>query len=159
MGSFTAANYYAWTELLPNQPYEQQITSFSVDAGDDIVVLITAPAGAPACDLVGNNTKSAAVFVCPQLGSTKIEGSEAEWIMERPLVNNTYAELSAYVLAVMTNAYVSSTKTPGQIPSGTAATLQLNMYNFDVNHPDNNLLSMAMSGGSDTIFFQWINFH
>ena len=85
--------------------------------------------------------------------------------MERPCLGNCngakpdYAELSQYMIAAMTNAYVLSTKPAGQIPSSTVANRQLTMYNNYVNHPDNNTLSVAFQVAPDTIFFNWVNFH
>jgi hypothetical protein len=164
MGSFTATNYYAWTQLLPNQPNEQQV-SLSINPGDDIFVQVLAPAGLEPCDLLYNKTQGKSVAICTPLGSTQFWGSEAEWIMERPCLGRCgtstpeFSELSAYVLGVMTNAYVFPAKVEGPIPAGTAATEQINMYNKDVGHSDNNLLSIGLPNGPTTILFQWINFH
>ena len=165
IGAFSAANYYAWTELLPNQPTEQEI-SLSVDPGADIWVQVLTPAGDPnACFYFWNKTVSQSTALCTPLNGTQMGNSEAEWIMERPCLGNCngskpdYAELSEYLIAFMTNAYVFPTKPVGLIPSSTAANRQITMYNNNVNHPDNNTLSVAFQGPPDTIFFNWVNFH
>jgi hypothetical protein len=164
VGSFTAASYYAWTELVPNQATEQEVTGFTVNPGDDIFVQVMAPAGDEPCDFLWNKTQAKSVAVCTPLGSTQFGGSEAEWIMERPCLGQCnsstpqLSELSAYVLGVMTNAYVWPTKS-APIPAGTAATVQINMYNSYLGHSDDNLLSIGLPGGPEAILFQWINFH
>jgi hypothetical protein len=157
IGSLSYASYYAWTELLPNQPTEQEV-SLPVNPGDDIFVWVQAPAGLPnGCFFLWNKTQAQAIGPCTPLNGTQVGGSEAEWIMERPSVGGTYAELSAYLFAAMTNAYAWSTTV---IPSGTAATLQIIMYNQDNNHhQDNNLLSIPLQAPPDTMFFNWANFH
>jgi hypothetical protein len=160
IGSLSYANYYVWTELLPNQPFEQ-VVSLQVNPGDDIFVQVLAPAGLPnGCFLLWNKTQGHFAGPCTPLNGTQVGGSEAEWIMERPLVGGTFAELSAYVLATMTNAYALSATGGGAIPSGTAANEQITMYNRDNNHhEDNNVLSVVIPVPPDTMFFNWVNFH
>ena len=79
--------------------------------------------------------------------------------MERPTVGGTFAELSAYVLAGMTNAEVLPT-TGGYKPYASVANRQITLYNEKVNHPDNNELSFVLPGGTKkSMAFFWLNFH
>ena len=83
--------YYAWSELLPNEPTEQEL--FSVNAGDEnqhVEVWISTGSGAPnpnggygAFRVVDVTQNEQAQFYVP-LAGTYYNGTEAEWIMERP---------------------------------------------------------------------------
>jgi hypothetical protein len=163
------SGYYAWTELLPNQPTEQPV-NLPVNAGDDIFVSVWIGDSGGFLDVNGpyaffylyNKTQHQAVKVQTPLGSTFFSGSEAEWIMERPCQCTAstaiYTELSAYVTAVMSNAYVLPAK-GSWIPAGTAANIQLTMYENNNPQPDNNLLSNALKLAPTVVQFFWHNFH
>jgi hypothetical protein len=162
---FQFASYSAWTELLPNQPTSQGV-SLSINPGDDIDVGVWVGDSNTITDFHGgygwfylqNKTQGQAVRISTPLSGTHFGGSEAEWVLERPTVSGSYAELSCYIIAIMTNAYASPVVGP-TIPANPASNLQLIMYNRDNNHPDNNLLSSSLPGGTETIFFMWHNFH
>jgi len=159
------ASYSAWTELLPNQPTSQEV-GLSINPGDEVDVSVWVGDANTITDFHGgygwfylqDKTQGQAVRISTALSGTHFEGSEAEWVLERPGVNGTLAELSCYQVATMTNAYASPV-VGGTIPANPASNIQLLMYNRDVNHPDDHLLSASLPGGSETIFFMWHNFH
>jgi hypothetical protein len=149
---YTFVFYHVWTELLPNQPTEQQV-SLPIKAGDDMWVQVLAEHGfSDVCFYLWNKTQAQFTDGCTALNGTQIGGSEAEWIMERPTVSGSYSDLSAYLFATMSNAYAYPAS-GAPIPSGTAANRQLTMYN------NNKALSIVIPVPPDSMFFQWINFH
>jgi len=162
---FSFASYGAWTELLPNQPTEQVI-GISPNPGDDMRVEVWIGTGSGAPNQNGGYgsfrvfdvTQSQEIVTYTALGSTHFTGSEAEWIMERPLVSGSYAELSAYLIEPMVNASALKTtnvwKNSNKIQNRT-----ITMYNSDYNHPDNNELSTVIPAGTGAMFFNWFNFH
>jgi hypothetical protein len=162
---FSFASYSAWTELLPNQPTEQDV-SLSPNPGDDIFVSVwigdssgfVKQNGGYGWFYLYDKTQGQAVQIATSLSGTYFNGEEAEWIMERPTVGGTYAELSGYVITLMANAYALPTKGAWK-ESSKAANRQLYMYNQDINHPDNDLLSISSVAGPNAMFFNWVNFH
>ncbi len=153
-------NYYAWSELLPNQPTEQGV--FGVNAGDEIQVEVWIGTGSGAPNPNGGygsfriidwTQSNESVFYVP-LSGTIYNGREAEWIMERPTVGGSLPELSAYVLTTMVDASVLQVKGTKWVRCGTAANRNISMYN------GSDLLSNAVWGGtgSQEIIFAWFNF-
>jgi hypothetical protein len=159
------ASYSTWTELLPNQPTEQG-TGLGVNSGDDILVSVyigdstghRKPNGAYGWFSIWDFTSSQAVLISTALSGTYFRGSEAEWIMERPLVGGVYSELSAYVFAFMHNAGASTTKNTYK-HYDKIQNRQIAMYEKDNPQPDNNRLSTVGPFGADQMEFQWFNFH
>jgi len=159
------ASYSTWTELLPNQPTEQG-SGLGVNSGDDLLVSVfigdstghRKPNGAYGWFSLWDFTSSQAVLVSTALSGTYFKGSEAEWIMERPLVSGVYSELSAYLLAFMHNAGATTTtniyKHYDKIQNR-----QITMYENYNPQPDNNLLSTVGPFGADKMEFTWFNFH
>jgi Peptidase A4 family len=153
-------NYYAWSELLPNQPTEQGV--FGVNAGDEIQVEVWIGTGSGAPNPKGGygsfriidwTQSNESVFYVP-LSGTYYNGTEAEWIMERPTVSGSLPELSAYFPATMVDASALQVKGTKWVPCGTAANRNITMYN------GKDLLSEALwlGPGSSEINFLWINF-
>lgn len=95
-------------------------------------------------------------------------GSEAEWIMERPCLASDgenctqFAELSDYDYAQMLGAVALTTGGAWKNYS-VIQNAQLWMYNEYKNGDDNDWLSEAISdiyaNTSTDIYFQWIDFH
>ena len=158
-------SYSTWTEVLPNQPTEQE-AGLDINPGDNVQVLAWIGDSQAHQDLHGGNawfflwdqTTSQAVRVQTPLGDTQFLGSEAEWIMERPTVDGTYSLLANYGVAWMNFPYALS---PGGKWANAKATanLQLSMYNRDVNFPDDNELSDAWWLSPTSIQFGWKNYH
>lgn len=88
------ANYYTWTELLPNQPTAQE--QFSVNPGDSVGVQVYIgdstghedQNGQYAWFAINDYTQRQGVFPNTYLDGTKFNGKQAEWIVERPCLSN-----------------------------------------------------------------------
>ena len=154
-------NYYAWSELLPNQPTEQEV--FGVNPGDDIQVEVWIGTGSGAPNPNGGygsfrvidwTQSNESKFYVP-LNGTHYNGTEAEWIMERPTVGGSLPELAAYGTATMVNATALQVIGTKWVRCGTAANRNIRMYN------GTDLLSKAIWGGigSQVVTFDWHNFH
>jgi hypothetical protein len=170
------ANYSAWTELLPNQLTEQDV-SLSPNPGDrmSVEVWISTGSGAPnakggyaAFRLVDETQSQGTGSIYTPLDGTYYNGSEAEWIMERPCLASEgekctqFAELSDYNNAQMLGATALTTGGSWKKYSAIENT-QLWMYNEYKNGDDNNWLSETFADiyadTSTDIYFQWIDFH
>lgn len=161
------ASYSTWTELLPNQPTEQE-DGINPNPGDNMQVLVWisngpgTPAnqnGTYACFNIIDWTQRQEAPLCTPLSGTYVYGSEVEWIAERPLVSGTYAELSDYSYAIMTGANYLRTDGAWGSPGTAGLGLQITMFNEDINHHDNKELSSGWPIATGEIFFQWYNFH
>jgi hypothetical protein len=163
--------YYAWTELLPNQSTAQQV-GLSINPGDEVSVEVWVgdsdgninQTGGYAWYSILDSTQEQIVYVMTALSGTYFEGSEAEWIMERPCLGQCststpdYADLSNYIIASMNGAGAAAPKGDWTLSSA-SGNRQLTMYNEKVNYPDNNLLASAISALPELILFDWYNFH
>jgi len=153
-------NYYTWSELLPNQPTENFVSG--VNAGDEMEVEVWIGTGSGAPNPNGglgsfriqDITQGQEWRFDTALAGTKYNGTEAEWIMERPTVGGSLPELAAYFPATMVYADVLNAKTTTWVKCGTAANRNISMYN------GKDLLSEALwlGKGSSEINFLWINF-
>jgi len=170
IGGSYYSNYYAWSEVLPNQPTEKQITAFAPNPGDYMyaTVWIGNSSGVRTNNGSGGyvwfymNDQSQGVYAqfSTKLGSTYFDGKTVEWIMERPgLGGGTLAELSDFGSAEMFNAQGFTTGGKWKNYSVLGNLLQVWLYNAGINGPDNNLLSKATDVGSSTISFTWHNWH
>jgi hypothetical protein len=170
--SGTAYNYYAWTEVVPNQPEQPQ---FNVNPGDTMTVEVWVGDSTGNPTLTGNTawffvgdvtTNTAAKYSTP-LGGTKFLGSTAEWIMERPCLAHCNLAPSSWALSDLadySNAtmYYASVETPATtvIPYAKAENVRLNMYNNYHAYPDNNWLSTVYgTSNNEKMQFFWKNFH
>lgn len=133
----TIMTCYAWTEFLPQQPTEQQVVNFPVSLGDDIMVEVwmgnagSGPtlSGAFGVFLLMNLTAGVSTMIYTPVGTTRVGGSEAVWIMERPTINvpasgifgpsTRLPDLANYGSAVMFDAYArkaNSARHQGYVP-------------------------------------------
>jgi hypothetical protein len=159
--NLTFTNYYAWTEFLPQQPTEQVISNFTVNPGDEISCsvsmggsfFIPVLSGPDGIFIIDNVTRGEYTSVATPRGSTSVGGSEAEWIMERPTVNNALPDLANYGVAYMWNASALSAKTYNWVNYSAAANQQIFMYN------GSDLLSGAYYLTPSEMFFLWFKFH
>jgi hypothetical protein len=158
--NISVSSYYAWTEFLPQQSTEQQITNFTVSPGDQMFaeMWIGNAGSAPTLSgffgvfLIENWTSGYYTWVYTPVGTTKVVGSEAEWIMERPKVGDALSDLANYEMANMFSAVAR--RTNGQYVAYQGATNeQLTM----INGPDT--LSTVAPVDSLAMEFMWHAFH
>jgi hypothetical protein len=134
--NISLSSYYAWTEFLPQQATEQQITNLSISPGDQIFAEMwigNAGSGPTLTGFFGvflfeNWTTSQYTWIYTPVGTTKVVGSEAEWIMERPKVNGSLSDLADYEMARMFSAVARRTNGTYVAYQG-AANEQITMLN------------------------------
>jgi hypothetical protein len=170
-GCFDFTSYYAWSEFLPQQPTEQIVAGFTVSPGDEMYSnLSMCTFSGPFCFGVYNGTNAAflleditrseyTLFYTPR-GSTHVGGSEAEWIMERPGINNSLPDLANYVFAIMSDAYACNDGFPDSAncmnfnsPQAGTTGKEIWMYN------GSDLLSWVVPITSTEMEFFWSNWH
>lgn len=158
--SWSFSSYYAWTEFLPQQPTEQQLTNFPVHPGDEIFceVFVANAGQMPSLtgvfgvSLIMNLTTSMYTYNYTPRGTTNVGGSEAEWIMERPTVNGSLGELANYNSARMSNAYARQVA-GGYVGYQGSTNEQITMFN------GSDILSTVSAVDSTTMQFNWHAFH
>jgi hypothetical protein len=109
-GSSIIRNIYPWFEWYPD--FEHPITNFPVSAGDEITcVICTGGAGATSASIYFTNVSSGAAtslsMTAPpanQNWNGHLEGNCAEWVVERPEVGGSLANLADYGSVVFFNA-------------------------------------------------------
>jgi hypothetical protein len=153
--------YYAWSELLPNQPTEQEV--FSVNPGDEIDVEVWMSTGSGAPNPNGGygafriedvtQGESTGAFYVPLSGTT-FNGTEAEWIMERPRVSGGLPELAAYLITNMFDGSALQVKGTKWVDCGTAANRNISMYNGK----DELSEAIWLGTGSTQISYFWLAF-
>jgi hypothetical protein len=157
-------SYVAWTEIVPQQPSEEVISSVAVDPGDEIYseVWLGNPGGFPTAGgadgffYIENLTRSEyTLFHQPIVTTPTDVGSTAEWIMERPTVNGALPDLADYGVASMSDAYALST-TGNWVCYDCAANDQVWMYEFG---STGDLLSEVYPATASSMEFIWTNFH
>jgi hypothetical protein len=160
IGGTLFTNYYAWSELLPNQPTENFV--FSVNAGDKMEVEVWIgngsgppdPNGSLGSFRITDVTQGQEARFDTALDGTKYNGTEAEWIMERPRVGGSLPELAAYLIANMENAAALNAATVKWVKSGNAANRNISMWNGK----DELSLAIWLGKGTDLIPFNFLNF-
>jgi hypothetical protein len=111
LGFMHVTIYQAWTEFLPQQGTERVIANFAVAPGDDVRVTVDLQLadGTPsrqgnAAFIINNLTKNVWTVVNTPRGSTRVFGTEAVWITERPTVNKSLPDLANFGSVTMTEA-------------------------------------------------------
>jgi hypothetical protein len=161
------ANYFVWTEVLPNQPTEQE--QFSVSSGDLVSANVYVgdstgrinPNGGYAWLAVTDHTTGQAVYnVSVKMAATFLANS-AEWIVERPLLSSGFPELSNYGSFGMVGADVLTSSGSAMVPYTKVVNNQITMRESNTPQPDNNVLSTVslVSGQADWMNFFWKNYH
>jgi hypothetical protein len=156
--------YYAWSEFLPQQPTEQQVSNFPVNPGDEIFceVFVANAGGSPSLGgafgqfVIHNLTTSEYTWIYTPVGTTKVGGSEAVWIMERPSLGTSLTELANYGRTVMSSSYArraNSGRGQGYVPYQGANNIQITM----VNGADT--LSTVTAIDAYSMRFNWQAFH
>ena len=171
-GCFDFTSYYAWSEFLPQQPAEQIVGGFNVSPGDEMYSnLSMCSFSGPYCFGVYNGTNAAFLLEDIALGSeytllytprgsTKVGGSEAEWIMERPRIGSSLPDLANYTFAIMFGAYACNDGFPDSAncmnfnsPKSGTSSKEIWMYN------GSDLLSWVVPISSTEMQFLWADWH
>ncbi len=159
---------YAWTEAWPQQPTAHEI--FTVSPGDVVYAYVYVgdsagninPSGGYAWFTVEDETHFKLFIGSTKLGTSfGFSATSAEWIVERPWVNDGFPEFSAYGSIEMTAAYVLPATGSTMIPYSKAVSVQLTMRNKgDAPSGDNNVLSTVKAAScSECMWFYWKNFN
>jgi hypothetical protein len=136
-------SYYAWTEFLPQEKFEQTISGFATYPGDEIFACVwigdagSAPKleGAFGFTYIHNFRTGEFSFIPTDRGRTLVGGTEAEWIVERTQITPAggtpyYPTLADYGKVVMSGAYARFADSPfgtGYVPYQGSSNLQLTM--------------------------------
>jgi hypothetical protein len=164
---YTFFNYYAWTEVLPNQQSEVVQSNLPVSPGDQMwaASMLDYQSGTGTLFLQ-NSTTNEAIFVPAPVGAFAL-GWSAEWIMERPQYpDGSFTDLSNYLFAIMSGAfavtgpplptgYISYNGTIMDVPGGSVPSpqsIQVTMVN------GSDVLSQVTPLDSYSMFFNWVNF-
>jgi hypothetical protein len=144
----TLSTFYAWTEFLPQQSSSLQVTNFPVNPGDDMLVEVwignagSGPtlSGAFGVLLLMNLTVGVSTYIYTPVGTTRVGGSEAVWIAERPTLlipasgifgpSTQLPDLANYGSATMFDAYARKANSPshqGYVPYFGPRNRQLSM--------------------------------
>lgn len=157
-GTFSFTSYYAWTQFLPQQKFEQTISNISVNPGDEMSFLVWL-SNSEALFFVQNISANEITVVQTPFGKTVVGATEAEWIMERPTVGNGPADLAGYGAAIMKNVRAVDPQTSysydgiGYFGEPSLQSVQLAMTN------GTDTLSTVSPLGADSMFFFWTGFH
>ena len=161
-GQLTLSTYYAWTQFLPQQQFEQVIPNLAVRAGDEIYTEVwmgsaggdLSLSGSYGRFLVMNLTTGQVGPISTPRGSTVVSGSEAVWIMERPTVSGAYADLADYGSTTMYNVLarrINSARHQGYIGYQTGNTKTNTMTNL----AQTEVLSTVTAIDSSSMRFDW----
>ena len=162
--NITVSTYYAWTEFLPQQPTEQVISGLAVNPGDLIFTEVwmgnagSSPtlSGAFGIFLMMNLSSCVSTSIYTPIGGTRVSGSEAVWIMERPTVAGSLPDLANYGSAIMSSASARKANAAphqGYIAYQGARNKQITM----VNGPD--ILSTVTPIDANSMRFDWQRFN
>lgn len=168
------ADYFAFSEVLPQEPASVAITNFPVAPGDRISLealigdeqgLINLSGGNAYFTLVNHRAYDLWTVVKTPL-QTKVTGNEVDWIMERPTIfyppsgvfGPSYgpSPLANYGSAMMLFCYARVAGSPpgeGYVPYYGPTTIAITMANVG------RVLSTATSLSPDAIRFDWENFN
>ena len=126
-GATTQQFYSAWIEWYPGA--SMRLTNLPVAAGDAMLVWMVAngPTTGEAI-IVNETTGQVAVMSMTAPPGVALKGDSAEWIVERPTVNNATSTMTNYVQAWMSNESAAVMGNPqngdfGTPPAGSTAFL------------------------------------
>jgi hypothetical protein len=153
------STFRAWTQFLPQQQTEQVVTGLNVNPFDEIVMVIFI-VGTNAVFSMGNVTADEYTSVETPFGRTSPVLNQADWIMERPTVNNQLPDLACYFAAAMNDAFAFTATNEVEWYSGRVSgggtgpsVLQETMTN------GNDILSTVLPITYDNMLFLWHGFH
>jgi hypothetical protein len=155
---YDVTSYYAWSEIWPLEP-EEAIAGFTVNPGDEILTSVSKSAtstGTTANFFIDNLTRSEYTVLPPRAtdSNTSVGSFTAEWIMERPTVNNVLPDLADYGFAYMYSATARrSAQWRYPVCYECSNNEQIRMFN------GSDLLSTVYPVSNTEMEFIWINFH
>ena len=150
----TAQFYSFWIEWYPFSETRVDSTKFPVSAGDTVIVEVwnTSPTNGYAF-LENLSTGKWLSFNLQPPNGTSLQGTSAEWVVERPSVNGSLARLTNYVGDAFTYCYAGGynyrvTYYPGDdfVPTGT-------VYLVDMLDNNNKVISYPVLNGLFGIWF------
>lgn len=164
IGLYHTAVYYAWTEFLPQQPFEQVVANFPVSRGDDVRVTVDLQWGngvqslaGDAAFIISNLTTNAWTIVNTPRGTTTVGGTEAVWITERPTVSKSLPNLANFGTVTMTEAFAGRVDAPRSfVPYLSSNPSAENVIVRMVNGAD--VLATAYGLDYQSIRFRWHRF-
>ena len=154
--TYTFSTYFAWTELVPGQSI-MVLPNFNVSPGDEVLVEVWVGNKTGNPTLSGQNgvafvedvTKGEYTYVYTPIGSVKVLGYQAEWIMERPYENGVLPGLADYTSTYMYLPWTEKT-------DGTWLSYdQNNNQPITMVNSTDNAMSTAISIDTNTIWFVW----
>jgi hypothetical protein len=166
--TLSVAQYYAWSQLYPDEG-EQRLANFTVEDGDEIhtQVWIGDNQGQPTKTpthygfVMENLTQKETTGATFVLGSKKIVGRQAVWILESPLFSDKVG-LSNYGTATLSNAHARRASSPagqGFVSYGNDPNAQLIQYRMTSDgSASGNTLSSVTPVDASTMRFQWAAF-
>jgi hypothetical protein len=126
-GASTSTFYSAWYEWFPYN--EVRITNLPVSPGDDIYVEVWSTNSTHGAAYVANlNTNQAVSVAFTAYPGHPLIGNSAEWIVERPGVGGSLANLTNYIDDYFAPAYAHTFSSTAYYPSTSGAIL-LTMLN------------------------------
>jgi hypothetical protein len=163
IGLYYTTVYRAWTEFLPQQPTEKVVANFAIAPGDDVRVTVDMQLadGNPsrtgnAAFIINNLTKGVWTVVNTPRGTTRVGGSEAVWITERPTVGGSLPDLANFGTVTMTEALAGREDHTDFWPYlGTSPSFD-NTINTMVNGSD--VLATVTALDSQSMRFNWQRF-
>jgi hypothetical protein len=154
--------YYGWKEICCQEP-EVRFSNFTVNPGDQISSYVWMGDSSGATNAFGNIayfwfedvTTGQYASVSTVFASGVYSGNSAEWIMERPTVNDSMPDLANYSSAGMSNpwAHRADNRWYGYTGGDEVRSQQITMFN------GGNPLSTVSPIDNDHMQFQWLAYH
>jgi len=155
-------SYYGWKEICCQEP-EVRLSNFPVSPGDEINSYVWMADSSGNISAYGNMayfwfedvTTGQYAYLSTPFTSGTFSGNSAEWIMERPTVNNSLTDIANYAVAVLWNpwAHRADNRWYGYTGGDEITSQQITMFNGA------NALSTVSPLNVDHMQFQWLASH
>jgi hypothetical protein len=145
----TTQNFYPWFEWYPDDEYE--ITNFIMYRGASVFVVVQATGPTTAnVTYVNLETENYTIVSVKAPPGTSLKGSSAEWIVERPTINNTIGTLADFGFIQMSSevAYVANQVNTGSYDVAGAPLGGRTGYMVDMVDSSNNPLATPHALGT-----------
>ncbi len=97
-------SYYAWWEIVPDEPTEVKFTGFPIAPGDEVGAIVTVHANGIVLLDVCDYTKGDCVEKQANVDAIDILAQQAEWVVERPTTTGGFTELTNFGTEYVTAA-------------------------------------------------------